>query len=102
MKFHGSISSVFFRHNLHVSKNHLNQRPSSMVSETSTAVTTSTVDTKPISKVSLISSLLKDELSLSRTELELISFPMKGVISCNVNYIPLICVFLYRKVLLAY
>ncbi|XP_077177749.1 pleckstrin homology domain-containing family A member 7 isoform X2 [Paroedura picta] len=38
-------------HNLHASKNQLNQRPSSMVSETSTAVTTSTVDTKPSSKV---------------------------------------------------
>ncbi|XP_060118597.1 pleckstrin homology domain-containing family A member 7 isoform X2 [Heteronotia binoei] len=38
-------------HNLHVSRNRLNQRPSSMVSETSTVVTTSTVDIKPSSKV---------------------------------------------------
>ncbi|XP_025934784.1 pleckstrin homology domain-containing family A member 7 [Apteryx rowi] len=34
-----------------MSKQQINQRPSSMVSETSTAVTTSTVDTKPSSKV---------------------------------------------------
>ncbi|CAI5763337.1 pleckstrin homology domain-containing family A member 7 isoform X1 [Podarcis lilfordi] len=34
-----------------MSKHRINQRPSSMVSETSTAVTTSTVDTKPGSKV---------------------------------------------------
>ncbi|XP_054826715.1 pleckstrin homology domain-containing family A member 7 [Eublepharis macularius] len=38
-------------HNLHMSKHLINQRPSSMVSETSTAVTTSTIDTKPSSKV---------------------------------------------------
>ncbi|XP_030416340.1 pleckstrin homology domain-containing family A member 7 isoform X1 [Gopherus evgoodei] len=37
--------------NSHMSKQQVNQRPSSMVSETSTAVTTSTVDTKPGSKV---------------------------------------------------
>ncbi|KAM7163520.1 pleckstrin homology domain-containing family A member 7 isoform 5-T5 [Macrochelys suwanniensis] len=37
--------------NSHMSKRQVNQRPSSMVSETSTAVTTSTVDTKPGSKV---------------------------------------------------
>ncbi|XP_067396789.1 pleckstrin homology domain-containing family A member 7 isoform X1 [Emydura macquarii macquarii] len=37
--------------NSHMSKQQVNQRPSSMVSETSTAVTTSTVDTKPASKV---------------------------------------------------
>ncbi|NXA37642.1 PKHA7 protein, partial [Eudromia elegans] len=37
--------------NSHMSKQQINQRPSSMVSETSTAVTTSTVDTKPYSKV---------------------------------------------------
>lgn len=34
-----------------MSKQQINQRPSSMVSETSTAVTTSAVDTKPGSKV---------------------------------------------------
>ncbi|XP_062431924.1 pleckstrin homology domain-containing family A member 7 isoform X1 [Rhea pennata] len=34
-----------------MSKQQINQRPSSMVSETSTAVTTATVDTKPSSKV---------------------------------------------------
>uniref|UniRef100_A0A8C8RQW0 Pleckstrin homology domain containing A7 n=1 Tax=Pelusios castaneus TaxID=367368 RepID=A0A8C8RQW0_9SAUR len=38
-------------HNSHMSKQQVNQRPSSMVSETSTAVTISTVDTKPGSKV---------------------------------------------------
>ncbi|XP_062973291.1 pleckstrin homology domain-containing family A member 7 isoform X3 [Elgaria multicarinata webbii] len=37
--------------NSHMSKHQINQRPSSMVSETSTAVTTSTVDTKAGSKV---------------------------------------------------
>uniref|UniRef100_A0A8C0GB62 Pleckstrin homology domain containing A7 n=1 Tax=Chelonoidis abingdonii TaxID=106734 RepID=A0A8C0GB62_CHEAB len=37
--------------NSHMSKQRVNQRPSSMVSETSTAVTTSAVDTKPGSKV---------------------------------------------------
>ncbi|XP_020658597.3 pleckstrin homology domain-containing family A member 7 isoform X3 [Pogona vitticeps] len=37
--------------NSRMSKHQMNQRPSSMVSETSTAVTTSTVDTKPSSKV---------------------------------------------------
>ncbi|XP_042301918.1 pleckstrin homology domain-containing family A member 7 isoform X3 [Sceloporus undulatus] len=37
--------------NSHMSKHQINQRPSSMVSETSTAVTTSTVDAKPGSKV---------------------------------------------------
>ncbi|EMP38273.1 Pleckstrin like proteiny domain-containing family A member 7, partial [Chelonia mydas] len=37
--------------NSHMSKQQVNQRPSSMISETSTAVTTSTVDTKPGSKV---------------------------------------------------
>ncbi|XP_074853832.1 pleckstrin homology domain-containing family A member 7 isoform X2 [Carettochelys insculpta] len=36
---------------LHMSKQQVNERPSSMVSETSTAVTASTVDTKPGSKV---------------------------------------------------
>ncbi|XP_074441945.1 pleckstrin homology domain-containing family A member 7 isoform X10 [Larus michahellis] len=34
-----------------MSKQEINQRPSSMVSETSTAVTTSAVDTKPVSKI---------------------------------------------------
>nr|XP_056707126.1 pleckstrin homology domain-containing family A member 7 [Euleptes europaea] len=38
-------------HNLHMSKHPINQRPSSMVSETSTAVTTSTIDTKPSCQV---------------------------------------------------
>ncbi|NWQ74647.1 PKHA7 protein, partial [Columbina picui] len=37
--------------NSSMSKQQINQRPSSMVSETSTAVTTSAVDTKPVSKV---------------------------------------------------
>ncbi|XP_064922180.1 pleckstrin homology domain-containing family A member 7 isoform X7 [Columba livia] len=37
--------------NTSMSKQQINQRPSSMVSETSTAVTTSAVDTKPVSKV---------------------------------------------------
>ncbi|XP_019375197.1 PREDICTED: pleckstrin homology domain-containing family A member 7-like isoform X1 [Gavialis gangeticus] len=37
--------------NSHMSKQQINQRPSSMVSETSTAVTASTVDTKPVPKV---------------------------------------------------
>ncbi|XP_038262195.1 pleckstrin homology domain-containing family A member 7 isoform X7 [Dermochelys coriacea] len=37
--------------NSHMSKQQVNQRPSSMVSETSTVVTTSIVDTKPGSKV---------------------------------------------------
>ncbi|XP_062832695.1 pleckstrin homology domain-containing family A member 7 isoform X7 [Anolis carolinensis] len=37
--------------NSHMSKHQINQRPPSMVSETSTAVTTSTVDAKPGSKV---------------------------------------------------
>ncbi|XP_066496739.1 pleckstrin homology domain-containing family A member 7 isoform X2 [Tiliqua scincoides] len=37
--------------NSHMSKHQINQRPSSMVSETSTAVTASTVDTRPGSKV---------------------------------------------------
>ncbi|XP_044871259.1 pleckstrin homology domain-containing family A member 7 isoform X3 [Mauremys mutica] len=37
--------------NSHMSKQQVNQRPSSMVSETSIALTTSTVDTKPGSKV---------------------------------------------------
>ncbi|XP_027640852.2 pleckstrin homology domain-containing family A member 7 isoform X7 [Falco biarmicus] len=39
------------RQNSSMSKQQINQRPSSMVSETSTAVTTSAVDTKPGSKV---------------------------------------------------
>ncbi|XP_026562290.1 pleckstrin homology domain-containing family A member 7 isoform X6 [Pseudonaja textilis] len=38
-------------HNSHMSKHQINQRPSSMVSETSTAVTTSTTDTKLGSKL---------------------------------------------------
>ncbi|XP_067849980.1 pleckstrin homology domain-containing family A member 7 isoform X3 [Heptranchias perlo] len=38
--------------NIHMSKQQTDQRPQSMVSETSTAVTTSTVDTAPGSKVS--------------------------------------------------
>ncbi|XP_048341502.1 pleckstrin homology domain-containing family A member 7 isoform X3 [Sphaerodactylus townsendi] len=38
-------------HNLKMSKHQINQRPSSMASETSTAVTASTVDTKPNYKV---------------------------------------------------
>ncbi|XP_054054333.1 pleckstrin homology domain-containing family A member 7 isoform X1 [Rissa tridactyla] len=37
--------------NSSMSKQEINQRPSSMVSETSTAVTTSAVDTKPVSKI---------------------------------------------------
>ncbi|KAM4666131.1 pleckstrin homology domain-containing family A member 7 isoform 2-T2 [Amazona ochrocephala] len=37
--------------NSSMSKQQINQRPSSMVSETSTAVTTSAVDSKPVSKV---------------------------------------------------
>ncbi|XP_034626038.1 pleckstrin homology domain-containing family A member 7 isoform X4 [Trachemys scripta elegans] len=44
-------ASYFIEQNSHMSKQQVNQRPSSMVSETSTAVTTSTVDTKPGSKV---------------------------------------------------
>uniref|UniRef100_A0A8D0CEP3 Pleckstrin homology domain containing A7 n=1 Tax=Salvator merianae TaxID=96440 RepID=A0A8D0CEP3_SALMN len=44
-------ASYFIEQNSLMSKHHINQRPSSMVSETSTAVTTSTVDTKPGSKV---------------------------------------------------
>ncbi|XP_053165443.1 pleckstrin homology domain-containing family A member 7 isoform X2 [Hemicordylus capensis] len=46
----GSRESLHWQ-NSHMSKHQINQRPSSMVSETSTAVTTSTVDTKPGSKV---------------------------------------------------
>ncbi|XP_027592970.2 pleckstrin homology domain-containing family A member 7 isoform X11 [Pipra filicauda] len=42
---------VSCRQNSSMSKQQINQRPSSMVSETSTAVTTSAVDTKPGSKV---------------------------------------------------
>uniref|UniRef100_A0A8C0FLZ1 Pleckstrin homology domain containing A7 n=1 Tax=Bubo bubo TaxID=30461 RepID=A0A8C0FLZ1_BUBBB len=41
---------LFSRQNLSMSKQQINQRPSSMVSETSTAVTTSAVDAKPGSK----------------------------------------------------
>ncbi|XP_033009487.1 pleckstrin homology domain-containing family A member 7 isoform X4 [Lacerta agilis] len=44
-------ASYFIEQNSLMSKHRINQRPSSMVSETSTAVTTSTVDTKPGSKV---------------------------------------------------
>ncbi|XP_043404820.1 pleckstrin homology domain-containing family A member 7 isoform X10 [Chelonia mydas] len=44
-------ASYFIEQNSHMSKQQVNQRPSSMISETSTAVTTSTVDTKPGSKV---------------------------------------------------
>ncbi|XP_060131950.1 pleckstrin homology domain-containing family A member 7 isoform X4 [Zootoca vivipara] len=44
-------ASYFIEQNSLMSKHLINQRPSSMVSETSTAVTTSTVDTKPGSKV---------------------------------------------------
>ncbi|XP_064369153.1 pleckstrin homology domain-containing family A member 7 isoform X3 [Dromaius novaehollandiae] len=44
-------ASYFIEQNSPMSKQQINQRPSSMVSETSTAVTTSTVDTKPSSKV---------------------------------------------------
>uniref|UniRef100_UPI00398F3D35 pleckstrin homology domain-containing family A member 7 isoform X3 n=1 Tax=Pristiophorus japonicus TaxID=55135 RepID=UPI00398F3D35 len=43
---------VVFRPNTHMSKQQTDQRPHSMVSETSTAVTTSTVDAAPGSKVS--------------------------------------------------
>ncbi|XP_051659908.1 pleckstrin homology domain-containing family A member 7 isoform X4 [Manacus candei] len=44
-------ASYFIEQNSSMSKQQINQRPSSMVSETSTAVTTSAVDTKPGSKV---------------------------------------------------
>ncbi|XP_044281538.1 pleckstrin homology domain-containing family A member 7 isoform X3 [Varanus komodoensis] len=46
-------ASYFIEKNSHMPKHQINQnqRPSSMVSETSTAVTTSTVDTKPAPKV---------------------------------------------------
>ncbi|XP_065694453.1 pleckstrin homology domain-containing family A member 7 isoform X6 [Patagioenas fasciata] len=44
-------ASYFIEQNSSMSKQQINQRPSSMVSETSTAVTTSAVDTKPVSKV---------------------------------------------------
>ncbi|XP_064922195.1 pleckstrin homology domain-containing family A member 7 isoform X20 [Columba livia] len=44
-------ASYFIEQNTSMSKQQINQRPSSMVSETSTAVTTSAVDTKPVSKV---------------------------------------------------
>ncbi|XP_071414993.1 pleckstrin homology domain-containing family A member 7 isoform X3 [Pithys albifrons albifrons] len=44
-------ASYFIERNSSMSKQQINQRPSSMVSETSTAVTTSAVDTKPGSKV---------------------------------------------------
>ncbi|XP_061466244.1 pleckstrin homology domain-containing family A member 7 isoform X3 [Rhineura floridana] len=44
-------ASYFIEHNSLMPKHQINQRPSSMVSETSTAVTTSTVDIKPGSKV---------------------------------------------------
>uniref|UniRef100_A0A8C4XUN9 Pleckstrin homology domain containing A7 n=1 Tax=Falco tinnunculus TaxID=100819 RepID=A0A8C4XUN9_FALTI len=44
-------SLTCFSQNSSMSKQQINQRPSSMVSETSTAVTTSAVDTKPGSKV---------------------------------------------------
>ncbi|XP_031967591.1 pleckstrin homology domain-containing family A member 7 isoform X5 [Corvus moneduloides] len=43
-------ASYFIEQNSSMSKQQINQRPSSMVSETSTAVTTSAVDTKPGSK----------------------------------------------------
>ncbi|XP_065538998.1 pleckstrin homology domain-containing family A member 7 isoform X4 [Lathamus discolor] len=44
-------ASYFIEQNSSMSKQQITQRPSSMVSETSTAVTTSAVDTKPVSKV---------------------------------------------------
>ncbi|XP_054683133.1 pleckstrin homology domain-containing family A member 7 isoform X6 [Grus americana] len=44
-------ASYFIEQNSSMSKQQINQRPSSMVSETSTAVTTSAIDTKPGSKV---------------------------------------------------
>ncbi|XP_074774812.1 pleckstrin homology domain-containing family A member 7 isoform X3 [Athene noctua] len=43
-------ASYFIEQNSSMSKQQINQRPSSMVSETSTAVTTSAVDAKPVSK----------------------------------------------------
>nr|XP_028588318.1 pleckstrin homology domain-containing family A member 7 isoform X7 [Podarcis muralis] len=50
-KHNGQMSKEEAEQNSLMSKHRINQRPSSMVSETSTAVTTSTVDTKPGSKV---------------------------------------------------
>ncbi|XP_033917913.1 pleckstrin homology domain-containing family A member 7 isoform X3 [Melopsittacus undulatus] len=44
-------ASYFIEQNSSMSKQQITQRPSSMVSETSTAVTPSAVDTKPVSKV---------------------------------------------------
>ncbi|XP_074441944.1 pleckstrin homology domain-containing family A member 7 isoform X9 [Larus michahellis] len=45
------MKKYYLRQNSSMSKQEINQRPSSMVSETSTAVTTSAVDTKPVSKI---------------------------------------------------